>query len=247
MLKTALVTGASGSIGQAICKEFNDLGYQVLGLDLPSVSKLKYCKASILADLEIMCRDVIYRRNVFDQIRKLLDSSYLNVLVNNAAVQIVKPSEALTSEDWHTTLDVNLLAPFLLTQFFLEDLTKTAGSVINIASIHAMLTKPKFVAYATSKAAVVGLTRSLSVELGHRVRVNAIAPAAICTPMLSQSFSEQEEAFRQLSQMHPIGRIGTPEEVAKAALFLASDQANFITGTTLELDGGISHRLHDPV
>ena len=94
--------------------------------------------------------------------------------MNNAAVQILAPADAITFDQWRETLDTNLLAPFLLTQALLPELERGRGSVVNVASIHANLTKPGFVAYATSKAALVGLTRSLAVDLGGRVRVNAV-------------------------------------------------------------------------
>lgn len=247
MAKAAFITGAAGGIGQALCQEFHAAGYQVLGSDHPSVLATEACEDMIPADLEALCHDDDYRQTVIDQVRLRFKAHHLAVLVNNAAIQVVAPVEKLTSAQWHTTLDVNLLAPFLLTQAFLTELSGHRGSVINIASIHAQLTKPEFSCYATSKAALVGLTRSLAVELGDRVRVNAIAPAAIATSMLMEGFEDNPTAFEQLSKMHPIGRIGTPEEVAKAALFLASDQARFMTGAILELDGGISGRLHDPV
>ncbi|NJL86666.1 MAG: SDR family oxidoreductase [Leptolyngbyaceae cyanobacterium SM1_1_3] len=195
----------------------------------------------------MLCRDQDYQSKVLAQVRSHLNSNPLKVLINNAAIQVVKPVEQITPTYWHATLDVNLVAPFLLTQAFLGDLTITQGSIVNIASIHATLTKPEFVCYATSKAALVGLTRSLAVELGDRVRINAITPAAVATPMLLAGFEGKNKAFEELGQMHPIGRIATPQEVAQAALFLASDQASFITGAVLSLDGGIGSRLHDPV
>ena len=175
-----------------------------------------------------------------------IGASELKVLVNNAAVQILGDSAELTVASWQRTLEVNVLAPFLLTQALLQHLEHAKGSVINIASVHARLTKPGFVAYATSKAALVGLTRSMAVDLGKRVRVNAICPAAIATPMLLEGFDGNEAALEQLSSMHPVGRIGTPADVASAAIFLASDQAAFMSGAILGVDGGIGGRLHDP-
>ena len=148
-------------------------------------------------------------------------------LINNAAVQIVKPMEMLTTEDWISTLNVNLLAPFLLTQALLKELEAAAGAVINISSIHATQSKPEFAAYATSKAALNGLTRNLAVELGGRVRINAICPAAVTTPMLLEGFAGREVALDRLAQMHPAGRIGEPREVAALAFFLVSDAAGF--------------------
>jgi NAD(P)-dependent dehydrogenase (short-subunit alcohol dehydrogenase family) len=119
--------------------------------------------------------------------------------------------------------------------------------VINIASIHAGLTKPGFSAYSTSKSGLVGLTRSLAVELGAKVRVNAISPAAIDTPMLRDGFSENLAGLAELERIHPGGIIGTPTEVAELAFFMARNESKFLNGSIVGLDGGISGRLHDPI
>jgi NAD(P)-dependent dehydrogenase (short-subunit alcohol dehydrogenase family) len=125
-------------------------------------------------------------------------------------------------------------------------LSNANGSVVNISSIHSTLTKPGFVCYATSKAALGGLTKSAAVELGAKVRINAINPAATATPMLVAGFEDKESALRELGSMHPLGRIAEPEEIARTAVFLASEKASFINGACLNVDGGISARLHDP-
>ncbi|WP_346290806.1 SDR family oxidoreductase [Sphaerothrix gracilis] len=243
---SALITGAAGGIGQALCREFQQAGYHVIGLDLLSTTMPDSCAVKIDADLEAICSNSEYRKKIFAQVRSHLVANPIKVLINNAAIQILKPATALTLDDWNATLNVNLLAPFLLIQAFLSSLTNNKGSIVNIASVHTRLTKPEFACYATSKAALAGLTRSLSVEISDRVRINAIAPAAVATPMLLAGFHDRAEALEQLSKMHPIGHIATPQEVAQAALFLASDQANFITGTMLDLHGGIGNRLYDP-
>ncbi|MBC1193971.1 SDR family oxidoreductase [Microcystis aeruginosa BLCCF158] len=244
MQKTALITGASGGIGRALCAVFQAANYRVIGLDKVKSEDRDHLEG----DLRQMCLSQSYRSEVIEQIREFLKQSHgLDVLINNAAVQIVKPMDEITLEDWYQTLDINLIAPFLLAQELLPELQAASGSVINIASIHATLTKLGFICYATSKAALVGLTKSMAVELGAKVRVNAICPAAVATPMLLAGFEGKEGLFKELSDMHPVGRIAEPEEVAKAALFLASQDAQFINGASLQLDGGISSRLHDPV
>ncbi|MGD1859435.1 MAG: SDR family NAD(P)-dependent oxidoreductase [Leptolyngbyaceae cyanobacterium] len=246
MAKTVLITGAGGGIGRELCKEFKAAGYRVIGIDHPSAPVVENCDCIVSADFTKLCRDTEYRVKIFNQLRSNLLNRSLKALINNAAVQIIQPTENLTVNQWHTTLDINLVAPFLLVQAFLNELTQATGSVVNIASIHAKLTKPSFACYATSKAALVGLTQSLSIDLGGRVRINAIAPAAVSTSMLMAGFDDKPEAFQQLNQMHPVGRIAVPKEIAQAALFLVSDQASFITGAVLEMDGGIRNRLYDP-
>lgn len=244
MARIALITGAAGGIGQALCQVFQNANYRVIGLDLAEANN---CDLFIQGDLRQLCTDSNARAKVIKSICQYLGNDGLCVLVNNAAKQIIKPTEKLSVEDWHWTLDVNLVAPFLLAQELLTELEKARGSVVNIASIHATATKPEFVCYATSKAALVGLTKSMAIDLGARVRVNAICPAAVATPMLMAGFEGKEEKFEELSKMHPLKRIAEPKEVAEVALFLASPQASFITGAVLGIDGGISSRLHDPV
>lgn len=245
-IKTAaVITGSEGGIGVSLCRVFANAGYKVIGLDIKRSSS--ECSEFVAADLNKFCTAKEYSAAVIKEIQKNLDGHELAVLINNAAVQILKPVEGITTEDWQQTLNVNLVAPFLLAQAFLNDLEKARGSVVNIASIHAQATKPEFICYATSKTALVGLTRSMAVELGARVRVNAICPAAISTPMLMAGFEGKEKQFEELSKMHPVGRIGTPEEVAQLALFLASPAAGFISGSSIGIDGGIGARLHDPV
>lgn len=243
-MQTALITGAAGGIGVALCRAFRSAGYRTIGLDIARARA--DCDVFIDMDLERLCADEQYQSDATTQLITEIGSATLRVLVNNAAVQILGDSSKLTVATWQKTLHVNVLAPFLLSQALLQHLERTGGSVINIASIHASLTKPGFVAYATSKAALVGLTRSMAVDLGSRVRVNAICPAAIATPMLLEGFEENQPALNLLAGMHPIGRIGTPDEVANVAVFLASADAAFINGAVLGVDGGIGGRLHDP-
>ena len=216
-------------------------------MEHPDIEFPDTCTAKVSADLKTLCHDQSYREDIISQVQSHLPNKSLEALINNAAIQILDPVERLTADNWHTTLDINLVAPFLLIQALSQNLTVGQGSVVNIASIHSILTKPGFVCYATSKAALVGLTKSLSVEFGGRVRINALSPAAISTPMLLDGFMDKPELLKELANMHPIGRIGIPNEVAQAALFLVSKQAGFITGTILDINGGVGNRLHDPV
>jgi NAD(P)-dependent dehydrogenase (short-subunit alcohol dehydrogenase family) len=246
MTPTVLVTGAAGGIGRALCQVFKEQGYFVIASDWAVADDLA-CDDFVVADLKQLCQVADYREQVIQDIRRCLRGQGLNALINNAAMQIVKPTDDLTVEDWHATLDVNLVAPFLLTQLLLSDLEQVSGAVVNMASIHAQLTKPEFVCYATSKAALVGLTKSMAVDLGPRIRVNAICPAAVETPMLLAGFEGKEEKLKELSEHHPIGRLAQPLEIAEAAIFLASRKSLFMTGEVLNICGGIGVRLHDPV
>ncbi len=241
---TALITGANGGIGRALCEEFRSKGYRVVGTDItPSEDG---ADSFVVADLNRFTGDAEYRGQILKEIRRAIDSDALEALVNNAAVQFLGSCEAITVEDFQSTLNVNLLAPFLLIQDLLPMLELGHGTIINIGSIHAILTKPKFVAYATSKAALAGLTSALAIDLAPRVRVNAVAPGATATPMLTAGFAGRAQALKQLEDLHPISRIADPHEIAKAALFLASDSASYVTGSVLRVDGGMGARLHDP-
>ncbi len=244
-LGMALITGALGGIGQALCHAFREAGYRVLATDARSGKP--DMDLFLQFDICTLTQDADYRARTLKQLRELIGPNGLKVLINNAAVQRLNPTERITVEEFHETLYTNLVGPFMLTQAFLPELERAHGSVINIGSVHAIATKPGFVSYATSKAALTGLTRSLAVDLGPRVRVNAINPAATATPMLLAGFKGKEEAFEHLKAMHPLERIADPAEIAAVAVFLASDQASFMTGAALAVDGGIGGRLHDPV
>ena len=182
----------------------------------------------------------------YQEVLTLIEKQPLKAIVNNAAVQILAPISRITPEDWIQTLSVNLLAPFYVGQMFLSELNNSSGSIINIASIHSSLTKPGFVTYATSKAALEGLTRSMAIELGPKIRVNAISPAAIRTAMLEEGFRKKPEKLKELGAFHPSGRIAEPDEIARLACFMSSDQCSFLTGSVIAAHGGIGNRLHDP-
>jgi len=245
MPKTVLITGANGGIGKALCRAFIDADYFVIASD--KIAGDCVCDVFIQADIERLCSDPAYRADIFTKVSGHLDDQGLFALVNNAAVQILGKTEEIQVDHWRQTLDTNLIAPFLLIQGLLPELKKAKGSVVNISSVHAINTKPRFVCYATSKSALVGMTKAMAVDLGADVRINAICPGATATPMLLAGFEGKEGEFQQLSNMHPLERIAQPEEIANVALFLVSPQASFITGASLSVDGGISVRLHDPV
>jgi NAD(P)-dependent dehydrogenase (short-subunit alcohol dehydrogenase family) len=243
---SVLITGALGGIGRALCEEFHAHGFAVIALDRREGEVA--CHRYINADIGVLATDIKAREAFTAGIRSVLqeENMPLKGLVNNAAVQILGGVDELTVEAWQETLATNLLAPFFLVQALLPELEEARGAVVNISSIHEKLTKAGFVAYSTSKTALSGLTRAMAVDLGSRVKVNAICPAAIKTHMLSSSFEGRPEAFDALHQAHPSGRIGLPEEVAHLARYLIAEAPDFLNGSCLGLDGGIAGRLHDP-
>lgn len=242
MAKKVLITGVLGGIGSGLAKVFKENGYYVYGLDIKDTPS-EYCDKFFQFDLNQYCIDADYRT----QMERMFDTEIkgLDVLINNAAVQILDGINEIKIDDWNHTLNVNLTGPLFLSQFFLKKLESVKGCIINIASIHQQLTKRRFIAYATSKSALVGLTKAMSVDLQGRVRVNAISPAAIDTPMLHEGFNNDDAMVQKLYDIHPIKRIGKPQEVSKLALLLAEDGLGFINGANICIDGGISNVLKD--
>lgn len=241
-----LVTGVSGGIGGALASTFAHAGYTVIATDSREAPTGLDAAHFLQIDLVKTVRDESYAEEIFNQIRELLPDTGLNALINNAAVQILGSSAILTRSDWSQTLDVNLLAPFFWTQAFLKELEAAEGCVVNISSIHARLTKKNFLAYATSKAALSGMTRAMALDLGNKVRINTIEPAAIETEMLQAGFKNKPKLYEQLKDCHPQKRIGNAFEVSELALFIINGSAQFLHGATINLDGGISNRLFDP-
>ena len=239
----ALITGAAGGIGSAMVRAFEAAGWQVVSTDLMPMERSGHLTLDIGECIDPT--HTSHKRSV--RALRAATGGRLKALVANAAYQVVKPSSQLTPNDWQQTLGVNLLSPFWLAMAFKNELASNRGSFLAISSIHERLTKPGFVAYATSKAALSGMVRALAVELGDQVRCNAICPAAVATPMLMAGFKGRPEELAALEGFHPVGRLGQPEEVAQAALYACSDAAGFLNGACLDLSGGISSRLHDPV
>lgn len=242
----ALITGAAGGIGEALVKEFSASGYAVIATDRVAKPEALHCTHYVQADLALTVSDPLYADRILVDIKKTIGTSGLSALINNAALQILGGANVLSRDDWQQTISVNLLAPFFLTQALLPDLESVAGCVVNISSIHARHTKKGFTAYATSKAALSGMTRSLAVDFCGTVRVNGIEPAAIDTPMLRAGFAADEGAFRQLQRFHPSGTIGSAEQLARLARYLADPANPFLNGAIVPFDGGIGSVLHDP-
>lgn len=241
-----LITGCNGGIGAALVETFAEAGWTVIGADRVAPTGKSRAARVVAADLAQLCDDEKKRADFAAEVRGALGGAPLAALVNNAAVQILGGVAQLSPADFITTMKVNAIAPFLLARAFLADLAAARGAIINIGSVHAEATKPGFAAYATSKAALHGLTRALAVDLGPDVRVVTLAPAATATAMLKAGFDGDPEAYAALEGVHPLKRIAAPAEIARLALFLASKDAAFLTGATVYADGGVLSRLHDP-
>lgn len=240
--KAVFITGVLGGIGSVLAQAFKVAGFRVYGSDV-SDDTIKGCDYFFQFDLSQYVVDEVYKKTWDEKFDQKIGG--LDVLINNAAVQLLDNLDDIKLADWQRTINVNLTGPMLLSQFFLSRLEERNGSIINIGSIHQELTKPRFVSYATSKSAIVGLTKALAVDLAGRVRINAISPAAIETSMLIEGFDGNKKALDELRKLHPVQRIGYPNDVARLALFLASENTGFIHGANLHLDGGIRGVLKD--
>jgi NAD(P)-dependent dehydrogenase (short-subunit alcohol dehydrogenase family) len=251
--RVALVTGGAQGIGRAIAALFQKHGACVFILDCDA-NMGKNASAELTAEnpsLPVHCipadlGDPAQIASAGKELQKFHDR--VDVLVNNAGIEIEKTIETLTAADWDRVMNVNLRGAFLLTKEILPLFPKSGGSIVNISSIHATHAFPDSIPYACSKAGMVALTRNLALDLAtRRIRVNCICPGYIDTRLWDrylETVSNPAELANQTTALHPVGRRGTPEDVSEAALFLASDNSSFITGTELVVDGGLTVRAH---
>lgn len=247
--KVAIVTGAGAGLGRAIAERFAAEGAQVVIAEInPETGEAAAAHINARYGPD---RAIFQRTDVTNaaQVAALIDATLsrcgrLDVLVNNAGFSPRKPFMEITQADWRYLLDLNLTSMFITAQCAAPHLTAARGNIINIASLHALFTVKGLSAYAAAKGGVVALTHSLALELAPAVRVNAIAPGLIITEGWRAATANTPGAVEQRLVHHPLGRLGQPEDIAGAAVFLASDDAAFITGVLLPVDGGLTIQLY---
>ncbi|MFZ0407708.1 MAG: SDR family oxidoreductase [Cyanobium sp.] len=249
--RSVLITGAAGGIGSALVDHLRSEGWRVIATDRPEACPPAAAMTPtdlrwLPADLEQLATDRSSLDSFAARMVNHTSGAPLLAIVHNAALQRLGSFADLSDSDWRSSLAINLLAPIAISRRLLPDLIASGGSIVHISSIHSQLTKAGFTAYATTKAALSGLTRALSVEIGCQVRVNAVEPAAIRTPMLEAGFAHQPEELERLEAFHPTGSIGSPMDVARAVSYLIDPANTFLNGCVLQLGGGIHGRLHDP-
>ncbi len=237
--KTALVTGASSGMGEATARMLADQGARVFTAQRSPAEH--ECITADFSDPGAPARVI----DAIDQAAGALD-----ILVNNAGMMREGTVEETSLEDWALQLQVNLTAPFLLCRAAMPLLRQGGGAIVNLGSIEGLGSNPRHPAYGASKAGLHGLTRAIAVDHGaDGVRCNAVAPGWIDTP-LNVDFIESlgdPQAFRaQIGGIHPIGRTGSAEEVARLICWLASDEASFVTGQIYTIDGGRTAQLSLP-
>jgi NAD(P)-dependent dehydrogenase (short-subunit alcohol dehydrogenase family) len=251
--RVALISGGAQGIGRAIAERFQREGACVALLDCDDttaretarqITEIRPSLPAISLHADLTDPEQIHR--TIDDLKKR--HGRLDVLVNNAGIELGKRIDQLSTCDWDRILNVNLRGAFLLAQASLPLFPQSGGAIINISSIHATHAFPDSIPYACSKAGLIALTRNLALELAPRkIRVNAICPGYIDTRLWEEylrNAPDPQSVAAQTTALHPLGRRGLPADVAEAALFLACDGASFITGTNLVIDGGLTIRAH---
>ena len=237
--KTLILTGASRGIGHATVKRFSSAGWRVITCSRQPFPEDCPWEAGPEDHIQVDLADSDNVREAIAEMRTRLHGGRLEALVNNAAISPKGEAGArlgaidMNADDWKTVFQVNFFAPIMLARGLLEELKKAKGSVVNVTSIAGSRVHPfAGAAYATSKAALASLTREMASDFGPLgIRVNAIAPGEIDTSILSPG---TEKIVEQI----PMRRLGEPEEVAKTIYFLCSEQASYVTGSEIMINGG---------
>ena len=229
MMKTVVITGSSGLIGTSLCKEFSSQGYQVLGIDQKPNKDLKED-----ANYKFLKCDLSSSQELQEISKKILE---VHVLINNAARTDLtfKKFSDVSLEEWNAGLTVNLTSYFYLSQLLMPKLRSVKGSIINMSSTRHLQSEENTEIYSASKGAIASLTHAMAVTQRHFVRVNSISPGWVAPP--------SEDLKNKDHEQHLSGRVGRPEDIAKLALFLSSEDAGFITGQDFIIDGGMTKKM----
>lgn len=239
--RSVIVTGVASGLGSALAREFAAAGARLIGCDvndeagaavMEGIGVYRHTDVSREAEVEALVADAVER------------FGRLDVLVNNAAIQVEEELADTSEEQLDRVLAVNLKGPFFgCKHAILAMRASGGGAIVNVSSVLAVAGDPMLAAYGAAKGGVLALTKSAAVKYGREgIRVNAVLPGDMQTPLVEAYFAAAADpaALRaQAEQEYPLGRIGQPEEVARAVLFLASDAASFITGESLVVDGGL--------
>ena len=244
-MKTALVTGAGQGIGRVIAARLLEHGYAVTLAELdPEAGRETEAELAPLGPVRLVETDVADESAVRRAVEAAARNGLLHLLVNNAGIGRGGPVANLTLADWNRVLAVNLTAAFLTVKHAAPALRAAHGAVVNIASTRALMSEPDTEAYAASKGGLVALTHALAASLGPDVRVNSISPGWIdVTPFQKKARRKPVELSKADHAQHPCGRVGTPDDIARAVLFLADPANGFITGQNLVVDGGMTKKM----
>ena len=240
--KVAIVTGAASGIGEAtaICLAEQGAAISVVDIDEAggrrAVKKIEKAGGRALFIKADVGKAAHARRMVDQTTRKF---GRLDIIHNNSIWYKVAPATKLEEKDWDRTIAVGLKAVYLSAKYGIPAMLRTGGgSIVNTSSVHALASFPEHTAYDSAKAGILGLTRTLAIDYGPKIRVNAVLPGAILTPLWTRA-RVPAKARKQFADLVPAKRLGTSEDVAHAVLYLVSDEASFVTGTSLVVDGGM--------
>ena len=237
--KVALVTGGGSGIGAATCSELARAGAKVLVADI-NLAAAETIATELGGGARAVTMDVTDAASIATVVATL---PRLDILVNNAGIGHVGSIAEVSQDEFERLMRVNVTSIFLVTQAMLPLLLAAHGTIVNIGSVAGQVGIKRRFAYCASKGAVLAMTRQLAVDYPTELRVNAIAPGTVQTPFvegyLEKYHSHEKEAVReQLKARQPIGRLGTPEDVASLVRYLSSDEAAFVTGSVMNIDGG---------
>ncbi|HUX96533.1 MAG TPA: glucose 1-dehydrogenase [Bacteroidales bacterium] len=245
-----VVTGSGSGIGRACAVEFANAGAKVVVADI----NIEGADETVRQIQDTGGVSVAFKTDVSapDSVMQLVDFtiktySRIDALINNAAIQINKTVADITFEEWNQQMSVNVGGIFLCSKYFLPHLRLTGGNIVNMSSVNGFFVEPMCAGYCTTKAAIIGLTKAMAIDHGNEgIRVNCICPGYIDAGLAEGYFQSQpdpQKAREEAGKLHALWRIGKPEEVGRVALFLASDDASFMTGASVVVDGGFGSGL----
>ena len=248
--RVVIITGGGSGIGRACGEEFAKEGAQVVIADInfntaKETMQLINDSGGVAFAVEAdVSNSNSVQKLVNDTIARFSD---VHVLVNNAAIQVNKTVEDTTFEEWNKQLSINLGGVFLCSKYFLPHLRKTKGNIVNMSSVNGFFVEPSCAGYCATKGAIIALTKAMAIDHGNQgIRVNCICPGYIDAGLAEgyfQSQSDPAKARAEAGKLHALSRIGKPEEVGRVAVFLASDDASFVTGSSFVVDGGFGSGL----
>lgn len=248
--KVVLITGGASGIGLAAVKLFLEHGAKVAVADINEDSGKQLIESLPHEHAAFFKTDITNEADCQKTVQSVLSQfGTIDVLINNAGIEIVSPIHEMTLEDWNHILQVNLTGVFLMSKHTLPHmLEKKSGSIINTGSVGGLVGWPDIPAYNATKGGVIQLTKSMAIDYAaHQIRVNCIAPGIIDTPLNEKSFLDNhseslEVVKKEKAKVNPLLRLGKPEEIAGVMLFLASDLSSYMTGSVVTADGGYTAR-----
>jgi NAD(P)-dependent dehydrogenase (short-subunit alcohol dehydrogenase family) len=248
--RVAIVTGGAKGIGWGIVKILNEEGAKVVVADWDEETgkaTAEEMRAAGGDSLFVKC-DVSNEEQVAALVQATLDKyGKIDILVNNAGVGVYKTLLDTSSEDWDHCMGVNLKGQFLCSKYAIPHMQAVGkGAIVNISSVHSFQTVNGVAPYAASKGGITALTRNMAIDYGPTIRVNSIAPGWVLTPLIQSIFDSYDDPAEQQAMVEKrqvMKRIGRPEDIGHAVAFLVSDEASFITGTQLYVDGGLTAQL----